>query len=78
MVQPEQPFTGEILLAGNHSHFFPGEGECVERPLYSQFSYSQISGGGKGENLVYRLGKVSYTIVFPTPEKTHFFPGGKF
>ena len=73
-------YSGEILLAGNHSHFFRGGGggklllEWAERPLYSQFSYSQIP-GGKGGKLVYQWGKISYIEVFPTPG-IPIFPGG--
>ena len=72
--------SGKILLAGNHSYFFfffffffqvRGGGEKLlleqaEIPLYSKFSYNQIS-GGKGEKLLYQWGKISYIMVFPTP-----------
>ena len=52
----------------------------AERPLYSQFSYSQISGGGKG-------GKTSISVEerqlysdfsYTRKKKKNIFPGGKF
>ena len=73
--------SGEILLAGNHSNFFSGEGEGeklllerAERTLYSQFSYSQIS-GGKGEKPLYQWGKISSILCFFLHPKYTFFWG---